>query len=973
MTSRGRPSRRWRKPLAARPDDGELQLYAADARARYGEPERAAALLESAKGRTRPAVHLRTAAQLAVYRGDLPEARRIWDGVLAAEPLAMDAHAAAARLRAETEGRAAALEHLRAACARFPHHAALHALRIEWLREGDPADLEAALRHLLEVNAADAWARRELALLLSRRGRLDEAVRESEEAERLEPTAPAAGWVRSRVLGRAGRPAEARAACRASIRLSADFEPAIAELMSLCPSAAERRLELAFVHAELARQVIFGDGLLSFRTVARDTLDPGELLAALREGHAARPDLWQAWSAMIQQCCEMNRLDEALELARSAVERFPLLPPLWTDLAYVRTLRGERKEELEALEQAFRINPGWAPAVRELAAAHERRGDYARAREVYEGAAARAPLEAGHHGGLAWSLWRLGLKEEALARVERAVGLDPAFDWAWGMILEWSRELGRPGLPGDLARELCARRGGEARPWFVLARVLQGAEHLDERLRAIDRACEIEPRWTDPRDVRASILSDAGRFEDGLAVCAWVPPGDSRPPLELRGRAAWIEGRRGNLAGAIARMREVVAEDPGYAWGWRQLADWHRDAGDASEFLEAARQVARLYPQSAVAFETLGQALLRNGDEKAAEADFARAFELAPDAPAAGLALFDLRLKRGDLDGAAAALRGLRTHGEGPALLSREIRLGAQRGEVDDALRRLGELCHQGGDERGPVEEAYQALARAGAGPRAERVLLEALRKPGVNELAAWSWAGALAARGAWDALREGVDALRGTDVWATAAAAYLEPASDAGRGGEVRAFIRGNGELLKQDPGAWGSAAYALRRLQDLAAAAAWTDGAERRADARPWILISRTEALTGLGRFAEAVEAARAGLRLAPDHTSHLLRLWEGLLEGIGGDAARARRAAEQVDPDPLGPYYRSLHSLARAVGSDSFRFARERISRAGAGLAAEQWDVVWRRAWRASVRRVSTTWRRPLWGFWRGWIVG
>ncbi len=957
--------------LRERPDDADLLLYAADARARYGEPERAAALLEAARGKSRPAAHLRAAAQLAVYRGDLKAARELWGAVLTGEPLAMDAHAATARLLAETEGKPAALEHLRAACARFPHHAALHALRIEWLREADPAEMEAALRHLLVVNPADAWARRELALFLSRQGRHEEAVRESEEGERLEPTSPAAGWTKARVLGRAGRPAEAREACRTSIRLSVDFEPAIGELMSLCPSAAERRRELGFLHAELARQVIFGDGLLMYRTVARDTLEPAELLAALREGHAARPDLWQAWSALTQQCAELDRLDEALELAAGAVERFPLLPPLWLDLAYVRTLRGEGKEELEALEQAFRINPGWAPAVRELASAHERRGDYARSREIYEGASARAPLEAAHHGGLAWSLWRLGKREEALGRVERAVQLDPAFDWAWGMVLEWSRELGRPERPGELARELSGRRGGESRAWFVLARVLQGPEHLEERLKALDRACTLEPRWTDPRDVKAALLSDAGRYDEALAVCGWVAPGESRPPLELRGRAAWIEGRRGNLAGALAGMKAAVAEDPSYGWGWRQLADWHRDAGDAAEFLEAARQVARIYPQSAVAFGTLGEARLRSGDEKGAETDFARAFELAPDAPAAGLSLFDLRLKRGDVDGAAGALAVLKTHAEGPDVLSREVRLLARQAKRDEALLAFEGLCAGTGVERGPLDEALAALSKAGTGLVAERRMLDVLRRPGTKEVVAASWAAALAARAAWPSLREGIDLLKGTGTWAAAAGSYLEAAAEAGRGADVRAFLRANGEELRRDVGAWGSAAYAWRRLGDCAKAVAWT--AEPRGDARPWMLMNRAEALAGLGRFEEVGTTARTALGLTPDHTSHLLRLWEGFAAGLGGDAARARRSAEQVDPDPLGPYYRSLHSLVRAVGADSFRFARERLSRAAAGLPAAARDAVWGRAYRAAAARVAAAWGRPWWGLWRRWVVG
>jgi hypothetical protein len=88
---------------------------------------------------------------------------------------------------------------------------------------------------------------------------------------------------------------------------------------------------------ELERQVIYGDGLLAFREHAQHTLEPEDLLAALRRALEARPDLWHAWSAVTRQLLDMSRhsgeglelwqaawSEEALELARQATARFPL-------------------------------------------------------------------------------------------------------------------------------------------------------------------------------------------------------------------------------------------------------------------------------------------------------------------------------------------------------------------------------------------------------------------------------------------------------------------------------------------------------------------------------------------------------------------------------------------------------------------------------------------------------------------------
>src|SRR5205814_213635 len=112
------------------------------------------------------AAFLRASAALAEQRGERAVAFDLWNKVLEAEPLAVDANRAAALLRDESEGRMAALAYLRQVCERFPHHYALHQLWIAWLRDESAADAEAAIRRLLTIHPADAWAYRQLALSL---------------------------------------------------------------------------------------------------------------------------------------------------------------------------------------------------------------------------------------------------------------------------------------------------------------------------------------------------------------------------------------------------------------------------------------------------------------------------------------------------------------------------------------------------------------------------------------------------------------------------------------------------------------------------------------------------------------------------------------------------------------------------------------------------------------------------------------
>ena len=100
----------------------------------HGEFDRALVRLEAAHGLCREADWLRTSAFLASAQGDLVRSLALWRQVLEAEPMALDANRAVAQRLAETEGRAAALEHLSRACDRFPHNYLLTQTWILWLR-----------------------------------------------------------------------------------------------------------------------------------------------------------------------------------------------------------------------------------------------------------------------------------------------------------------------------------------------------------------------------------------------------------------------------------------------------------------------------------------------------------------------------------------------------------------------------------------------------------------------------------------------------------------------------------------------------------------------------------------------------------------------------------------------------------------------------------------------------------------------
>ena len=255
---------------------------------------------------------------------------------------------------------------------------------------------------------------------------------------RLEPTSPASNYVLGMVFSRLDRVSEAQACWRESIRLSVDYQFSINALVGSCVTNAERREALRFVHSELVRQVVFGDGLLAYRQQASTTLQPKELLDDLREALSARPDLWHAWIAVIGQLTTMDQLNEAMELARQATHRFPLVSRAWTEMANVCHLRGDRREGIEALEESLRIMPAESNASQQLAGALSRDGNLRKARRVMKDAITRNSLDGANHATLAELLWRMNKRKAAVVHAKRAVLLDPQLQSTWDQLRQWS-------------------------------------------------------------------------------------------------------------------------------------------------------------------------------------------------------------------------------------------------------------------------------------------------------------------------------------------------------------------------------------------------------------------------------------------------------------------------------------------------------------------------------------------------------
>ena len=165
----------------------------------------------------------------------------------------------------------------------------------------------------------------------------------------------------------------------------------------------------------------------------------------------------------------------------------------------------------------------------------------------------------------------------------------------------------RPEEAIELARQLTVRRAGEVRSWLILAQMLSGDTALEERLAACEKALSLNPRSIEVADLKATLLSQAKRFDEALAAClpaAW----SGSPPLPMRGRAAWILAQRGKLPEAIQQMRAILHEEPFYYWGWQTLCHWLQSGKNGADFLDAASEMAKFFPNDVGTLTRLARA-----------------------------------------------------------------------------------------------------------------------------------------------------------------------------------------------------------------------------------------------------------------------------------------------------------------------------------------------------------------------------
>ncbi|MFT3735033.1 MAG: C39 family peptidase [Rhodocyclaceae bacterium] len=860
--------------LQRHPEDSHLAVYCAEAHLRYGHLDRAEALLQGIHTPLRRASWLRAQSLLCDARNDFEGALQHAREASALEPLQLRHHRSVAIQLARREGREAAIAWLEAASNQHPRNYALARLAHEWL-PADPPRVEAHLRRLQAAHPGDVWTLRELALELGRQKRYDEARKLADSALLRAPEDPVTLGILAWLLQRTDGYAASAPILRRAITRDVDYDYALRTLIQEAPDTATANEAIAFVRSELVRQVTTGDSLMTFQECAQTRLAPDELLAVMREAHAARSDLWHAWVALGMQLTDMGLAEESLPIFEEALQRFTMLPRLFVEYAQSLKLVGRRDEARKQLEAALSINPTWNRAIRLYSdtvseESPEWNAHWERCEQLIRQCVTREPDNADMHGLLSWLLEQKKDYGGSLDAARASLQRDPQPRWVWACA--WRSCEKRETLADfdTLLDEVEQARPGD--PWAWVARAQNGGDHA-KALAAAEHALTLEPWNIAAWDARLDRLARLERYREIETLVNGLqwPDGATPNTLVLAGLRA---RRLHNKVGALKGLRQHLASAPNSYASWQLLADWSDEDGELDNYIAATRELVRIAPNHAPSHGYLGHALLRKDRHAEALPEFEKAVALQPDYGFAVWFLHDAAMTCKLPELSVQAIEALWPHQRSAAFASRATQAAARAKNQEAALRWLERTLQMAGYETEPAEKALISVRGAGWRDQAKDAVQRCIQQGECAWFAVKEFVSDhLHLRYVNGAIKDLDDLIR-NEQGTVLKMALLDHAGDKRDKRLLEAMLERYEALLRKHDNTWGQVSFAMHCLSEYKRASHWMHDWRERPDAPHWALGNVALSYASTGNFEPLGEVANRVLTLAPQNED--ARLW-------------------------------------------------------------------------------------------------
>ncbi|MGP4019918.1 tetratricopeptide repeat protein [Saccharopolyspora sp. 5N708] len=625
-----------------------------------------------------------------------------------------------------------------------------------------------------------------------------------------------------------------------------------------------------------------------------------ESLAQVDAALDVAPEDLKALRTRVYGLAYLGRADDAVTAAQQALQLVPDHPDLLSALAYARLDQGRYAAALQALDQAMRIDPAHHVAGNRKASYLQYLSRFEEADQVLAETLRHRPEDPQLLVTRARLAEAHDQSELALERIEAAAAMHPNSP----LIIEWHATFLRYAERYDEADKLLTdalnRQPEQPQLHVELAWLRSAQDRDDDSIEAVRQAFRIDPHWS--RDSEVVLLASAGRLaeaEQAARSALRVQPHDQ----ELRFQLVDVLDRQYGAAEALAACVQFLADAPnGFELHANRLHFLSR-LSRYDELLAVAEAAQQQFPEVPDLCHHLGKAYFERNDYRAALGWFEQALNGAPgNADSLEHWVMSLRLM-GRLDEAEAAAReALRRRPRRPELHEELSLVLSARGDHEAALSALDDglvACGEGWYLRSALIAEY---SRQGRYDEALRETETAIRLDPDNAAAGVRRIGFL------EELRRSADAAAAElaerfpdDESVHECLGWRE--AEQGRYEAALERFRRCQQIGTREPVAIRNQVKVLRiqgRFDD--ALALLREEMRRHPD---WVLlvVELGRTFEGLGRFAEAVEAARKVQRLDPfydvgylDEISALCRMGE-----LRDAEAATRSALERFPRDP------------------------------------------------------------------------
>ena len=392
---------------------------------------------------------------------------------------------------------------------------------------------------------------------------------------------------------------------------------------------------------------------------------------------------------------------------------------------------GYSARAVELISQAVALRPEVAAYHANLAEAHRALGQHQQAIDCCQAALRLRPDHAEAANNLGLALQALGRREEAVEKFCAALVMRPGFAMAQNNRGDALREQGHIDEAIEAFRAAVALDPKLGMAHANLGQMLIDRGLVEEALPCCEEAVR-KPRVGGRAQQSGKRLSRFGRWPE--AACAYAQAVIRDPKLARAhanlGLALMNLDRPDDAAAALARAIELTGEDD--VEMWQALANAHAANYDFAAAIPCCERVVALRPTLPLAHNDLGWSLQQEGRFAAAAECYATALQLQPDNIVVLVSRGGLHEELGRLDEAEADFfRARELNPRAPAPLSQlatllkgklpEPLVAAIRQQLDDPLLADGPrrgllfgLAHAL-DGQGEHAEAAQCLATANA------------------------------------------------------------------------------------------------------------------------------------------------------------------------------------------------------------------------------------------------------------------